>query len=166
MIVKDQTKTLECSQYTASVPGIGCSLRWCSNRWPVKRWKQMPAVTRPARPRRCSAFARDTHTVSKLSMLRAESYLERETQPSLVKVHSPLQWNPRKKTAWNVMKKWLEEGWPLVRGNFTCSEKEISLSTCSLKRGVVSHNSGLSSGVLYKVQCAELINRQGSKGHT
>ena len=57
-------------------PGIGWSLRWKSYRCPEKRWKQIPAQTRPARPRRCKAFARDTHTTSRDSIPLLESYLQ------------------------------------------------------------------------------------------
>ena len=61
--------------FCINIPGIGCSCILFSYRWLVNKWKHTPAATRPARPFRCSAFARDTHTVSRLSIPLEASYL-------------------------------------------------------------------------------------------
>ena len=58
-----------------SIPGTGWSRRKKSKRWLVKRWKHTPDATLPARPFLCKALARDTHTVSRLSMPLHWSYL-------------------------------------------------------------------------------------------
>lgn len=65
-----------CSRGTLWISGSCCSASWCWKQWLVKRWKHTPEATRPARPFLCSAFARETHESSRLSMLLDASYLK------------------------------------------------------------------------------------------
>mmetsp|Transcript_14939 Transcript_14939/g.48466 ORF Transcript_14939/g.48466 Transcript_14939/m.48466 type:complete len:386 (+) Transcript_14939:305-1462(+) len=62
------------SSGTRRISGCWCASATWSKEWLVLRWKATPGRTRPARPRRCLALARETSTSSSDSILRAGSY--------------------------------------------------------------------------------------------
>lgn len=66
-------RSSNCSKGTRWISGTGWLRKLCWNRCLVNKCMHTPGITRPARPFRCIALARDTHTSSSDSIFRLES---------------------------------------------------------------------------------------------